>query len=328
MATIGSGKDFATVSAWAADLDGDTLLANTSGLVTGTITESSQIHFQNVTLGIFTLTLTTDSGQSFADNVNKGTNALRYNTANGAAVTNSVAGTAIDIDVAMTVSKLQFRETGNYDYLLDASAALTLSQCIFLNNAASAGGDIVRLEGSGSVENCLIYKNGANNVSGALLAILGGGTANNVTLARTGSGTVGTGLRSAYGTLVAKNVAVFGATTDASGTLTGSINNATDSAGGGFPATGRQNSLVGTTEWESVTDGSEDFRIKASTSVKLLGTGTTTGTPSTDIVGQSRVAPYDIGAWENQSAAGGDMLLWFPTMGDGGMQNLTGGMTG
>lgn len=308
MATIKAGGDFTAVSAWAADLDGDTLGANTSGLVSGTITESSQIHFQNITLSGFTLTLTADTGQSFADHADKATNALRYNTANGAAVTNSVAGTCIDVDVAMTISKLQFRETGNYDYLLDASAALTLSQCIFLNNAASAGGDIVRLEGSGSVENCLIYKNGANNISGALLAILGGGTANNVTLARTGSGTVATGLRAAYGTLVAKNVAVFGATTDASGTLTGSTNNATDSAGGGFPSTGRQNSLVGATEWESVTDGSEDFRVKSSTSVKLLNLGTSTGTPSTDIVGQTRTGSYDIGAWEYQAAAGASIV--------------------
>lgn len=308
MATIKAGGDFTTVSAWAADLDGDTLLANTSGLVSGTITESSQIHFQNVTLGIFTLTLTTDTGASFVDNVNKGTNALRYNTANGAAVTNSVVGTTIDIDVAMTISKLQFRETGNYDYMLDASAALTLSQCIFLNDGASDGGDMVRLDNTGTVENCLIYKKGANNVSGALLAIAQGGTANNVTLARTGAGTVGTGLRSAYGTLVAKNVAVFGATTDATGTLTGSINNATDAATGGFPSTGRQNSLVGATEWESVTDGSEDFRVKSSTSVKLLDLGTSTGTPSTDIVGQTRTGSYDIGAWEYQAAAGASIV--------------------
>jgi hypothetical protein len=305
MATIKAGGDFTTVSAWAADIDGDTLLANTSGLVSGTITESSQIHFQNVTLGIFTLTLTADTGQSFVDHADKATNALRYNTANGAAVTSSYADLNIDIDVVMAISKLQLRKTGNYTRFVDASVSLALSQCIVLANAVGLGGEVVRLDGGGSVENCLIYKNGALNVADALLKIGGGGTANNVTLANTGSGTVATGLRSAYGTLVAKNVAVFGATTDASGTLTGSTNNATDSAGGGFPSTGRQNSLVGATEWESVTDGSEDFRVKSSTSVKLLDFGTSTGTPSTDIVGQTRTGSYDIGAWEYQAGGGG-----------------------
>lgn len=263
MATIGAGGDYELVSDWADFLNGTTLGAPTSGLVYGTITETVQIHFRNVTLSGNTLTLTTNTGASFADNVNKATNALRYNAANGAAVTSSYADLNMDIDVVMTISKLQLRKTGNYTRFIDASTSLTLSQCIVLANAVSLGSEVVKMDAGGLVENCLIYKNGALNVGDALLLIATGGTANNVTLANTGSGTVATGLRSAYGTLVAKNVAVLGCTTDASGTLTGSINNATDSAGGGFPATGRQNSLVGTTEWESVTDGSEDFRIKA-----------------------------------------------------------------
>lgn len=321
MATIGSGKDFATVSAWADDLNGDTLSANAMGLVTGLISETVQIYFRGVTLGAFSIILRPDTGQAFTENANKLTNALRWNSSNGAAVSCGAGGVEIDLDVAVVFEDMQFKKTANYNGLIgNPGAGLTASRCIFQNSSTCAN----FLQVTAPTFNNVVVIN-TGTISTVMFNPQVGGEANNSIFVNVGTSALG--IQSSYGTHTLRNVAVFGHTTDATGTFSGN-NNATDAATGGLPATARQNSLVGSTEWENVSSGTEDFRLK-STSVKLKDTGTSTSVPSTDIMGQSRAGSPDIGVWELQGAGGGDtMPPWWYTRGDGGMQNLTGGMTG
>jgi len=309
MPTIGSGKDFATIAAYAADIDGDSLGANTVGLCTGTITDTTQIHFQNVTLNGFTVSVRPDTGQGFGDNANKLTNALRYNTANGTASVSTFAGMTWDIDINMSLIGMQISKDGNYGGFINGfGGAVTVTDCILKVAAAnSVGGQFTNFGAGSLLTNVLLYKTGSSGSAQALAQLSAGAAAVNSVFANTGSGTApSVGVASAYGTAPVTNCVSFGCTTDASGTFSGS-NNATNAAAGGFPATGRQNSMVGATEWVSVTDGSEDFRL-AGTSAKLKDLGTSSGAPSTDIVGQSRSGSYDIGVWEVQGGGGGSIV--------------------
>jgi hypothetical protein len=123
------------------------------------------------------------------------------------------------------------------------------------------------------------------------------------------------GIHQDYGTWTITNTAVARHGTDADGTLSGN-NNATDKAVGGLPATARQNSLVGATEWESAT---ADFRVK-STSAKLKDNGTGS---SVDIIGQAVNGTADIGAWELQSAAA---TVTYPMLERHGFRGMNRGM--
>src|ERR1035438_6621482 len=93
--TIGFGgttRDFSTVALWEASLPASTIVAgnvyfgdmyNDSEFdaTHGSVTFAS--HTTNAT---FPITLEAASGQSFSDNTNVRTNALKYNSANGVAI--------------------------------------------------------------------------------------------------------------------------------------------------------------------------------------------------------------------------------------------------
>jgi hypothetical protein len=112
--------------------------------------------------------------------------------------------------------------------------------------------------------------------------------------ATTGAGSGGssagtTGFRSSYSSSKARNCAVIEHDTDFVGTsISSSSNNATSNGtigGTGF-GTNAQVSAVASDEFENVTAGTEDFRLK-STSTKLRGNGTATNAPATDMFNRS-----------------------------------------
>jgi hypothetical protein len=241
-----------------------------------------------------------NTGKSFRDNANKLTNALTYNATNGAALkaTNVVLYSGISF---LIIENLQFLR----------SAVL-----------ASAGEAVITLAGSSStIKNCIVKSNATNrfslratNSSSSIANVLvlsagdglalefGGVRVANVTVART-SGAGGSALISDYGPPTVKNFAAFGFSAVLGGSDTSfnaaSSNNATDLASG--PTNWGTGSLVSRTfanQFQSITNGSEDFRVKAGSDL-VAGTRDQTYTNDVDIVGTARsTTTPTIGAWE------------------------------
>lgn len=170
---------------------------------------------------------------------------------------------------------------------------------------------------SGTVQNCLVIMNASGNSVSGLRGLAGTVNFLNNTIVNIGTAGTTTGILRTYATLTVTNTAVYNFGTDASGTMSGT-NNATDESSSGLPATNLQTSLVGSTEWENVSAGTHDFRLK-STSAKMKDNGTASGVPSTDIIGQARSGSTDIGQWEYQ--AGGAALI-VPILNSYRMRNL------
>jgi hypothetical protein len=248
--------------------------------------------------------MTTGTGNSFADNANKLTNALRYNASNGAGLrlTGGTVSGLLNIGVgSFTMSKLMLKQDINYATVVtfNPSAGSVIDQCI-IQSAGTATGLVV--VGGMTVKNTLVLCTDlANGVSN--------GADNNafqdVTIVTNSAGTGKTGFARSYGSPTLRNVVVAGFATDYSGTAGTCANNATDKGafGGTNYGTSGQVSVVQATEFQNVSAGTEDYRVKQSTSVKLQNNGTATGTPITDIVGQFRPATPTIGAWEANPAA-------------------------
>lgn len=256
-----------------------------------------------------TVTLTTASGQSFQDNVSVQTNALRYNQTNGVGVSMTGVYGASQIVITtgnIIVSLLQIKSTNaTAQGVLNASA---IPNCIFQNLIAygpvRSGSAHITLASSttaGLIQNVAIMVTSAGGNGLQLTQGAGvGSSVFGVSVVASNSSS-GTGIRSTYSpNPTIKNCAVAGFTTDYSGTCGTSANNATDKGsfgGTGFGTSG-QVSIVGSTEWQSVTNGSEDLRLNV-TSAKLKDNGATAGL-STDIAGTSRPqgSAYDIACWE------------------------------
>lgn len=238
-----------------------------------------------------------NAGGSFRDNANKTTNALRYNASNGACVLcNSGTTQALSIaDPNITVQYLQFKKTSNSGVVLEANSADTgkiVDSCIL---QGSPSGAFTRVFwGRNTVtKNCLILLSNTTSTAaeGFKLGSNNGDFLNNTVVC-----TVGASSRIGYnkygsGTVLFRNNAFYGWGTDWSGSASGvtASHNATDLSSGasGLPGTDRQYDLIGADEWESVTQGAEDFRLKSG-SAKCKDLGTSTGAPTTDIIDQTR----------------------------------------
>ncbi len=242
------------------------------------------------------------------------TNALRYNTANGAAI--DLSDNLIDngSDCGFQLTRLQIR--GKVRVLTTAANLGKIDQSI-IYGASISGTHIV--EAVPPVSNCLIYTN--VNVHGIFTTGASSTTTlQDCTIACVANGTSNFGVAPIYDTPPCKNVVVSGFNLDYINTAGTSSNNATDKSsfgGTGFGGSG-QVSVVPATEYVSVTDGSEDFRV-ASGSVKLKANGTASGTPSTDILGQTRSGSTPtIGAFEVIGGGGGGSDLTHGGMLPGG----------
>lgn len=304
------GADYATPALWFASL-ASSLSANETGQCQNAeITVTAAQSLSGITTNGFTITLTAGAGNSFADHASKTTNQLRYNASNGAAIRKTSGSDALfDIQNSnVTISKLQLAKDSVYGYVVympdSGYSGRVIDQCILQFNNTPANQTL--LGANITVKNTLVLAR--SNVPGVFNA--GGASSyQNVVIANVSGGGGTTGFDTYSGSPTLRNVAVYGFATGYSGTAGTCANNATDKAsfGGTNFGTSGQVSLVGSTEWESVTASSEDFRLK-STSAKLKDLGTATSVPSTDIIGQSRSGSTDIGVWELQSAAGLTLL--------------------
>lgn len=250
--------------------------------------------------------LTTGAGQSFIDNANVQTNALKYNTANGVAITSTGAygggATILATENNARISKLQVEKTAN-------------SACIS-NNATNVTGVIVDfciLEGQGlsspvlgnpgggagwKARNCLIVAR-ASSTPGNIVTLQDGLSIYNCTLIS--SVVVATvAFTGNYGTPIVENCGFFNIAGVKTGTNTPTYTTCYTNVSS--PPTGCTTVTYDTSTgsgFQNITDSTRDFRIKSGSA--LLNVGTTDSTnAATDIAGTSRPqgASYDVGAWE------------------------------
>lgn len=239
------------------------------------------------------ISISAQAGKSFRDNANKLTNALRYNGANGVAL--SIGGGNYFVMPAYTrISNLQIK--GGFQPNFGANH--TLNSCIVSRQGFSSPAQNVV-----SVWTNVVWITDSNK------EFLNTGNANharefhNCHFFAYQSGASSYWVIGDYGVFLLKNCTSFGFTAFANqgapGSFTGSVNNATDLAS--LP-TGFSSSVLGlavSNQFQNVTAGSEDFRVKAGADLINAGVRDQTYTNDLDIVGTARsLTTPTIGAWE------------------------------
>jgi hypothetical protein len=141
--------------------------------------------------------------------------------------------------------------------------------------------------------------------TGCIAALSNGASAYNCTFVNTG-GTVTNGIAGNYATSAITNCGIFGSTTVKGGSSTFNFTTCfTDVSGHGLSGvTTTAYSTSSGAQFENITDGTHDFRIKTGSSLKDAGTTDSTNAAA-DISGTARPqgSNYDSGAWESSAAA-------------------------
>lgn len=309
--TLGlTGRNYSTLAAAAAFFNAQSFAENEVLEVYndgGPVADTVSITLGGWTANGFSLTIRPASGQGIRHNVNKLTNAYRYNTANGAALTNSIgyADAYILSGANLIVEDLQLRTTNNA-----ASSCVRPSNGVIVRRSIlwrNGGSYVVNQANNATFQDSLIV-NGAGgggiSVNGDNLDI------DNCTLANISGG--GIGIQQSYTQAVpprVRNTAFRGFTTAAQGTYrSGSTANATTTAswtGTGISGT----TSIADTEWESVTASSEDFRLRTTASATMKTGGASGVGTGLDGVATTRGATNrSIGAWEAPGSGGGGFL--------------------
>jgi hypothetical protein len=316
--TIGSGagRDFSTLAGWAASIpanlvtDGnsyeghcynDSEFVGTGGgsilTLTGHTTDASH-----------TITLTTGPGQSFRDNANVQTNALRYNAANGVAITSDAGGDAGTINIGdsnVFLANLQVKNTGYHgNGIACGETDPQIEDCIV---AGDARGALYNTDHNQTVRNCLLYvlEPSAQIIQG------GHGIANLYFCTIVAPSDVGApptkAFNTGYGTAsVAENCAIFGcAALDSPASIT--YTTCMTDLSSGLPS-GVTGSKTYADQFQNITTTSADWREKPGAALRGAGTADATN-GATDIATTARPqgGNWDIGCW--QSIVAGDTTL-------------------
>lgn len=318
--TIGSagGRDYSTPAAWAAALPANLVTAgnsyvgqcfNDSEFTSATALLTLSGHTTDAT---HTITITAGSGQSFRDNANVQSNALKYNASNGVGIrcTGAYTSTIVISDANVTISNLQISNSGggnNNNAIRPAGASLVIDDCIMVITAGSGNACPMVSTGSGSTKarnSLFIQGHGGNglivnmafNVFSAYFC----------TFVCPGDLTKATnGVVSAYVAVVLENCAIFGATTCAAVSGGGSsLTVTTCMTDQASPPTGFS-TVTYTSQFVDTTNAAQDFREKVGANLQGAGTSDATN-GATDIAGTARPqgSNWDIGCWELVSAGG------------------------
>jgi len=306
--SIGPGKTYATIQAWM-DAAGTTY---PGGLVAADVIWKGELYpASGGNEWVFTASntwpsITTDTTRyffltaaptySFADNANKLTNALRYNSSNGVCISYS----------------------GNYVILFSGNTANTVFKNLQIK-CSDAGYRLVVNSFNGGVnvfENCIF--SGAGLTSGLTLkncvlfdSRVGAGGSTSAAYNCTFVTNISTGTAYStnnYSQVTVKNCAFFGYTgiiDDVSKIVSASSTyNATDLASFGWSATGNIVSKTFSSQFQNIGSGTEDFRVKAGADLINAGIRDQTNTNDLDIVGSARsTTTPTIGAWEYSAIA-------------------------
>ena len=308
----GGTRDFIDPASWllsfaAGGWEGE-CYNDTEFLSTSTINFSGQ-----ATSATDYIKLSAASGQGFRDNANKLTNALKYNQSNGVGIRNNtkyVDTISISEDyvtlVGLQVSQSATGGGGGQIPIRATTNSQThgVFDSLICENTSGTGNQGVMNLKEQTVKNCLLIQRGTSG-DGIFISYPGSaGLIINNTIVRPSDITAAdNGIHSTSGSWTVVNTAIFGFTNFSSGgTPTGCSNNASDVTIGTGSA--NQASKTYTSQFQTTTDAARDFRAKAA--ADLLENATSTGAPSTDIVGTSRPqsSAYDIGCWELVVAGG------------------------
>lgn len=253
--------------------------------------------------------LTVAAGESFADHADKLTNALRYNASNGAALRSTTAwGTALTVsENYFRMSRLQvYQDSNNGNGVTLNNSNATVSDVII----ESRGGRPLMLQSSSTLTNALVV--GRKSSLSEVADIWNGCTVTNCTFAVPSDLTAATRVikRSYWSGNAFVNCGFFGGTdavSSATGaTFTNCYTNDSTSIPSGCTTVAYDTSTG--SGFENTTNGTHDYRIKSTSALK--DAGTSTGAPSTDIVGTTRPqgGSYDVGVWEFAAGGGGYSL--------------------
>ena len=266
-----------------------------------------------------TITLTTGTGQSFADNANKLTNAPVYNQSNGVGLksTAAYAGVMGGTDDYVIIRGIQTKGTVTtsggvdgfsmadawFDGLICESTGIVNSDhfaAFGIYGAGAKATNCIGIQRSSAAHHIVSCGNSAKLINCTLIAPSDLATKSTV------------GINGSYGACVIKNCAVFGATAVAGGSSTFSFTTCmTDVAS---PPTGCTSETFAN-QFQNTTTASLDPRLK--TGANCLDTATTDSTDipaAIDVVGTSRPqgSAWDIGAWELVVAAAGGNVPYNP----------------
>lgn len=307
--TIGTGGDYSTIQAWE-DACPSNLITNDEiwqgQLKNQTFSGAPVVSFGGITTDSTRyIELRCEAGASFSDNANAQTNALRYNTSNGAALTGNgnygSTPTIYKTDAThVKLFGLQVECTGNGACVNFTGANAVIERCIF---EAFSTGFVAGVSGA-RLQNSLFVQRRASS-PGSMLSVTFACDVYGCTFVAA-AGTPAVALVGNYGTPTFTNCAFFGATAIKSGGNTPTYTTCvTDIAS---PPSGFTGSVAYSTSsgalFQNITDSTRDFRIKSGSSLIDVGTTSSTyGTP--DIVGTARPSgsSYDVGAWEYVAAA-------------------------
>lgn len=283
------------------------------------------------------LTIKCAPGASFMDNANKRTNALRWNSSNGAAIRCEdapaiVFGGTVDY---LTIDGIQFLQDApalsSLDILKCAPADLSTNKVIkncIVQQQGSDNNDCLFLTGKSTIINLLVIHGGNNPDSGIKLSDAAAGYETLVidctvvrpsNLAATGT-SIGLHNKFADNKFVAIGCASFGFITDAfqlSASFGGNTTNfnatSFSDAASGFPDNTPDTNVYSvpydttTFQQPSNAGGNQDYRSLITSLLRHAGVFNANAT--SDITGFARGNPPDIGAWDNGGGGGSGLYM-------------------
>jgi hypothetical protein len=321
--SIGSNaRDFSSLQAWADSIPTDLVAAGNSYV--GLLYNDSEFLEANAKLNLSgkttdinnRITLKPAPGQGFRDNPNRLNVPLWYNPANGVALKYTGSGNQININVPYTIiDGLQL----NAPYPAGAGGAgIELRNLIALGNptnnvTVSACG----VSNGASLINSLVIVNNAG--SGSAVQMTNGGFVQSCTLVRPSNFGVPSSFATYnnWGANVVKNTAMFGfggREWSPANYASGTSNNATDWT----QAPGSTNNLLSQTYADQFVNSTNDFRLKAGSTLIGKGVNASATIGSADILGTVRQATWDIGAFAMLLPAT-KLLITGPSLGQVGV---------
>lgn len=310
--TIGTGGDYSTPQAWEdacpanlvavdqiwrGELKNQTFGTGSGNVLTiGGITTDATRYVE----------LTTEAGASFIDSVNIETNALRYNPANGAAL-NGGGGYSdaltISTDTHVLLSRFMIQHSGAGPAINQAGdGGFTQIRQLIAESSGSVNQTVI-LRGSNSwAANSLLV----NRSTGQMFRSRSNASLYGCTLARTGTTPAGSAIGAGYSNPTVRNCALFGLASVHDGGSPAYTNCFTNVASPPSGCTTTAYSTSTGAQFQNITDGSHDYRIKTGSTLKDAGTADVTfGTPSINGRARPEGAAYDVGAWEFADAGSG-----------------------